>query len=101
VSSPAETDGRERIRVHCRISGRVQGVCFRMAARGTAQRLGLNGWVRNIPDGDVDTVAEGPADAVAQYLAWCRKGPPAARVTRVLQHDEPARGDVEGFSVRY
>jgi acylphosphatase len=52
----------------------------RRRATSEARRLGLHGWVRNCDDGSVEGVVEGPADRVAELLAWCRTGPPAARV---------------------
>jgi len=60
---------------------------------------GLAGWVRNLPDGRVEAVFEGPADDVESLLEWCRRGPPLARVTRVTLADEPAVAE-RGFTVR-
>ncbi len=71
------------VRVHLFISGLVQGVGYRAAAMQTARRLGLSGWVRNLPDGRVEAVAEGEREAVDAFVAWCRHGPPAARVEAV------------------
>lgn len=65
------------------IRGLVQGVGFRESIRAVAERLGLAGWVRNLSDGAVEAELEGPADQVEQAIAWCRSGPPAARVSRV------------------
>ena len=69
--------------VEVRVTGRVQGVSFRWYAAREARRLGLSGWVRNDPDGSVAVHLEGPDDAVEEMLAWCRHGPPAARVEGV------------------
>ena len=66
-----------------RVSGRVQGVGFRWSAVAEARRLGLRGRVRNAADGSVEVEAEGAAGALAQFLAWLRRGPPGARVTGV------------------
>jgi acylphosphatase len=66
-----------------RITGRVQGVGFREALREEAERLGVNGWVRNRADGSVEALAQGSAEALAALLAWARCGPPAARVDQV------------------
>jgi acylphosphatase len=60
---------------------------------------GLAGWVRNLEDGRVEAVFEGPTDAVDALVAWCREGPPFARVTRVTLDAEPAVAEV-GFTVR-
>jgi acylphosphatase len=71
---------RARVRVRLRVSGLVQGVFYRQSTAGEATRLGLAGWVRNLPDGSVEVVAEGRRAEVERLVAWCRRGPPAARV---------------------
>ena len=65
------------------IHGRVQGVCFRQSALEAAEQQGLRGWVRNLPSGEVEALAEGPPAAVEAFVTWCHQGPPAARVGRV------------------
>jgi acylphosphatase len=87
----------ERRRV--RIRGHVQGVWFRESTRARAEALGLAGWVRNAADGSVEAVFEGPVEAVATAVAWCREGPPAAAVTALESTVEPPEG-IRGFSVR-
>lgn len=73
----------------------MQGIGFRDALRSEALRLGVTGWVRNLADGRVESVAQGKPDDVAALLAWARHGPPAARVERVecgppaAEHDRP------------
>jgi acylphosphatase len=69
--------------VRLRLSGRVQGVGYRVWAIERARSLGLLGWVRNRGDGSVEMLATGSAQAVASLVEACRKGPPAARVDRV------------------
>jgi acylphosphatase len=88
--------------VRCRaiVHGRVQGVFYRDTCRRVATDLGVAGWVRNRPDGTVEVVAEGERDAVDRLLAWCRTGPPSARVDRVEIADEPSVGE-SGFRVRH
>lgn len=86
---------RRRLVVH----GRVQGVSFRWYAQQEALRLGVAGWVRNRPDGTVEAVAEGPADAVEAFVAWCHEGPPAARVREVAIEDELPEG-LAWFEIR-
>jgi acylphosphatase len=88
--------------IRCRaiVHGRVQGVFYRDTCRGVAADLGVTGWVRNRSDGTVEVVAEGPRDAVDRLLAWCRTGPPHARVDRVEISDERPVGE-QGFRVRH
>lgn len=89
----------DRVRRRVVVHGRVQGVWYRAATREQARTLGLSGWVRNRPDGAVEAVFEGDAGAVTAALAFCRRGPPAARVERVEVVDEPPEG-LDGFTVR-
>ena len=88
-----------RARVHVWISGRVQGVGFRFATCEQAERLGLGGWVRNLADGRVEVVFEGPAVDGAQAVAWCRRGPAGAWVSDVHAEQETAIGET-GFRPR-
>ena len=81
------------------VSGDVQGVGFRYAARSRAASLGLAGWVRNERDGTVRAVFEGRRDAVESMLGWCRRGPSGARVDDVHVAWEEPRGERE-FGVR-
>jgi acylphosphatase len=81
------------------VQGRVQGVFFRVSTRREAQRLGLTGWVRNTPAGDVEVWAEGTRDALETLEAWIHAGgPPAAHVERVQASDEAPVGH-ERFEV--
>ncbi|MEW6078909.1 MAG: acylphosphatase [Thermodesulfobacteriota bacterium] len=89
----------EKIRVHVIISGRVQGVCFRMETKREADSCGVSGWVRNLPDGNVEAVLEGERSLVEAVVAWCRQGPPASRVSRVIVTEQPAGGDQQGFRI--
>jgi acylphosphatase len=83
-----------------RVSGLVQGVCYRAETAERAGELGLTGWVRNCADGTVELEAEGPEDRIEQLIAWCRRGPPAARVTDVaVDWRDSTRADRE-FRVR-
>jgi acylphosphatase len=88
------------VRRHVFVSGNVQGVFFRYEARERAGSRGVSGWVRNLPDGRVEAVFEGPEDAVAAMVAWCREGPRGAEVTDVEAIAEDPEG-VEGFDVRH
>ncbi|MGA9524525.1 MAG: acylphosphatase [Myxococcaceae bacterium] len=97
MSSPGDSN----VRVSLRIRGRVQGVYFRQSTQEEAQRLGgLTGWVRNLPDGDVEAVVEGPRDRVEALVAWCHRGPPSARVAEVRRDDGTATGEFSVFEVR-
>lgn len=88
-------------RLHAFISGRVQGVSFRYYARRKAADLQLTGWVRNLPDGRVETVAEGPEEQLQAYARFLQAGPPAAVVTQVEVEWPPAEGQFMGFEVRW
>jgi acylphosphatase len=81
------------------VAGRVQGVFFRDTVRNVAERESVAGWVRNNPDGTVEAVFEGDADAVERLVAVAREGPPGAHVEGVQVLDEPDQG-IEGFRVR-
>ncbi len=89
------------LRLRLRITGRVQGVWYRGATEREAQRRGVNGWVRNLPDGSVEALLEGAPEAVRGLAAWCRTGPSGARVAQVVETREPARGDLEDFTTTY
>lgn len=91
----------EMVRVRALISGRVQGVCFRMETERAADRIGVGGWVRNMPDGRVEAVFEGEAHRVDEILEWCRAGPPMASVTGVELVKEGYTGRYKDFTIRY
>jgi len=88
-------------RAHVIISGRVQGVNYRSHTRQQAQMQGIRGWVRNRADGRVEAVFEGGEDALQRMIAWCHKGPPAARVESVDVHWEDFEGTFTGFHTRW
>jgi len=89
------------VRAHVFVSGKVQGVFFRFETRRLARRLGVNGWVRNRTDGRVEAVFEGERENVEKMIAFCKRGPPGARVTKVeVEWEEPTE-EFEGFSIRY
>ncbi|MCC5987456.1 MAG: acylphosphatase [Pararhodobacter sp.] len=69
---------------HVHVTGRVQGVWFRAWTREQAQALGVSGWVRNRPDGSVEALVAGPAEAVEALVAALHEGPPPAKVKNVL-----------------
>ena len=84
------------------VRGRVQGVNFRTFAAAHARRLGLAGWARNLPDGAaVEVYAEGPRAALEKLLERLRQGPGMARVDSVEVDRRDARGEVDGFTIRW
>ena len=87
------------VRYRVLISGRVQGVFFRDTCRRMAERHGVSGWVRNLSDGSVEAVFEGPAAEVGRLVEWSREGPRSAVVTDVRVEAEPPEG-ISGFRVR-
>ena len=89
-----------RARLHCFISGRVQGVSYRAYTQREAMQLSLTGWVRNCPDGRVELEAEGEEAALQQLLAWCRQGPPAAIVAEVEMQWDADAGAYRTFDIR-
>jgi acylphosphatase len=91
----------DQARVHVVVEGRVQGVCFRASTRDEARARGLAGWARNLPDGRVEAVFEGDKRIVENMLAWCRKGPPYAYVTRVEEEWQAYVGDLADFKIVY
>lgn len=80
------------------ITGRVQGVSYRVAAKREAERLGLSGLVRNQPDGTVYLEVEGEEPALSRFLTWCRVGPQLALVESVRHTSHPPAGHT-GFRI--
>ncbi len=91
----------EKARAYLFIEGRVQGVFYRAFIRELAYNLGLNGWVKNLRDGRVETVFEGEKELIDKAIKECYVGPPSARVTDIDGKWETFIGDQKGFSVRY
>jgi acylphosphatase len=92
-----QADGRTRVHVH--VSGRVQGVAYRATTRRRAREAGVDGWVRNLADGRVEAVFEGPPEAVERMVEWCHEGSARARVDDVAVERERPAG-LSGFEVR-
>ena len=88
-------------RVQCTVTGIVQGVGFRYHTRDEAVRLGLRGLVRNLDDGGVEVVAEGPEEALRQLVTWLGHGPRGARVDRVDTGWEAATGQYHDFRITH
>ncbi|QSG02975.1 acylphosphatase [Natranaeroarchaeum sulfidigenes] len=89
----------EPTRAHVFVSGRVQGVFYRATTKETAEGKGVDGWVRNLDDGRVEAVFEGPEDAVEEMVEWCHTGSPAASVEDVDAEYEEPQGE-DGFRIR-
>ena len=88
-------------RVHIYVSGRVQGVFYRSNTRRKALELGITGWVRNLPDGRVEIVAEGEREKLERLIEWCRHGPPLARVEDLEIIWEEPRGEFDSFTIKW
>jgi len=89
------------VRCHVRISGVVQGVCYRMETRRAAEKLGVKGWVKNRSDGTVEAVFEGTRDAVDQLINWCYSGPRHASVTDIDKTWEEPSDSYQSFDIVY
>ena len=79
--------------VKIRVSGKVQGVFFRLSTKKKASKLGVNAIVRNESDGSVYIEAEGPEAALLKFIEWCKSGPPLSRVEQTIVED----GELQGF----
>lgn len=78
-----------RIGIHCFISGRVQGVWFRASTKTEADRLGITGFARNLPDGRVEVVAFGDGERIVELMGWLKVGPPLAKVAEFTHEAIP------------
>lgn len=89
----------ELIRIHAFVSGVVQGVGYRFTTQDVATQLGVRGWVRNLPDGRVEAIFEGPKEQVEEMVRWCYQGPRGAIVWNVdVEHETPE--GLKGFEIR-
>ncbi|SDX42236.1 acylphosphatase [Marinobacter mobilis] len=82
------------------VTGRVQGVYYRANTQKAGADLGLTGYALNLPDGGVEVVAEGDRKNLQALHDWCKKGPPAARVDRIVVTESQATGEFSDFSIR-
>ncbi len=90
----------EKARAHVIVHGKVQGVFYRSETTKTAKNMGVNGWVRNLPDGTVEAVFEGDESAVSGMVEWCKSGSPMANVEKVDVTWEPYEGIHKTFHHR-
>jgi len=94
--------GREVMRrAHIWVSGKVQGVWYRATTVEEARKLRLTGWVKNLSDGGVEIVAEGPKESLDKLIVWCHEGPPLAIVGEVRVVWEPHTGEFLNFTFAY
>ena len=92
---------QKEVRAHTIITGRVQGVFFRLETQNAARSRGVTGWVRNKMDGSVEAVFEGEEADVTATLRWCRQGPPHARVSNVEVTWQTYADEFKDFGVSY
>lgn len=88
------------IRKHVFFEGKVQGVFFRANTRDKAREVGIEGWVKNLRDGRVEAVFEGPEEKVDRVIGWCKNNQPHARVDDVEIEVEEASGEFNEFFVK-
>ncbi len=91
----------KQVRAHAIISGRVQGVFFRVETQRAAERFGVAGWVRNRPDGTVEAVFEGRQQDVDAALDWCRQGPRMSHVDKVDVNWQAYTGEFKSFEITF
>lgn len=88
-------------RAHIIVHGIVQGVFFRANTVRAAKELGLKGYAKNLPDGTVEIIAEGPKGKIDELIEFCKKGPQAAEVSKVNIKFEKPKNEFDGFEIRY
>ena len=85
--------------VHLVASGLVQGVFYRASCKEVAVKLDLKGWVRNLPSGEVEILAQGEREKLEQLIEWCRKGPPHAKITNIAVNWQDKTEDFTIFKI--
>jgi acylphosphatase len=91
----------EKIRAHILAFGRVQGVFYRASAKKVADKIGICGCVKNLPDGSVELLVEGEKEKVEKMIDWCKKGPFLAKVNRIEVDWQDYVGDLKNFQILY
>lgn len=86
---------------HIQVSGKVQGVAFRHYTKMQADRIGINGWVRNRRDGSVEAVISGPEEKLEEMIIWLHSGPPSSVVTQVNVSEIEKAEPFDFFDIRY
>jgi len=90
----------KNVRSHLLVSGRVQGVLFRQHARARALEFGLTGFAKNLIDGKVEIVVEGPKEKVEEFVEWAKGGSPLCRVDNIETAEEDYTGEFDNFLIR-
>ncbi|MGC8605413.1 MAG: acylphosphatase, partial [Desulfomonilaceae bacterium] len=90
-----------KIRRRVIVTGKVQGVAFRAYSRSAARQIGVVGWVRNLPNGSVETVIEGDSNSVGLMLAWLKKGSPHSKVDDMVIIEERSTGEFTDFEITF
>ena len=88
-------------RAHLFVTGRVQGVFFRLETKHNADRHDVKGWVRNLPDGRVEALFEGEKHAVETLIAFCRQGPSGAQVAKIELTWQTYTGEFDRFKIKH
>ncbi len=89
-------------KIHLIVSGRVQGVGFRYFTLQVAKELNIKGWVRNLPDGNVEICAAGEESSLEIFIQKIKKGPPLSRVLNIeVTYDECENNDFKDFTIKY
>jgi len=101
LTAPHEPQKAQAGRLHATVQGHVQGVFFRAHTQKKASGLGLTGFVRNLANGSVEVVAEGPKEKLDILENWLAEGPPNARVEKTEAKRETASGEFNSFEIRY
>lgn len=90
-----------KVRVHALVSGRVQGIFYRANTKNVAKKLSLTGWVRNLPDGRVEVIAEGEEKNIDKLVKFLGRGPFLARVDNLDIKRDKYTGEFIDFEIRY
>ena len=86
---------------HILVEGKVQGVFFRDNTRSKAMHYCLTGWVKNLPNGSVETMIRGEEDNITKMLLWLKQGSPPSRVDRLIIEDTESSENFPAFQIRY
>jgi len=88
------------LRVHLLVSGKVQGVFFRLNTKNKAEELGIFGWVKNLSDGKVEILVEGEKERIEELIKWVKKGPLFAKVKELEVEQREFKGEFNFFEIK-